>query len=254
MNGIKLFLMCCIAGVSLSAGIENETVLQKIGKYNVVWNTQSKNSSESMPLAGGDIGCNVWVENGDILFYLQRSGSFDENSQYLKMGRFRVQLNPNPFKKTASFRQELILADGYIEIESKNSVNEQTIVKLWVDVFHPVVHVEVNSSDNTDVTVCYESWRTSDKTLSGDPQKRERFAAFNLEGYPGEVIKTKDIISRVNDGVLFYHRNPEKKLIPEVLIKEQGLEASANLITDDFKKPHIWRIFIGKWIYSFWQH
>jgi len=41
-----------------------------------------------MPLVGGDIGCNVWVENGDILLYLQRSGSLDENSEYLKMGRF----------------------------------------------------------------------------------------------------------------------------------------------------------------------
>ena len=32
--------------------------------YNVVWTTQSRNSSESMPLGGGDLGLNVWVENG----------------------------------------------------------------------------------------------------------------------------------------------------------------------------------------------
>ena len=29
---------------------------------NVVWNTSSRNSSESMPCGGGDIGMNVWVE------------------------------------------------------------------------------------------------------------------------------------------------------------------------------------------------
>ena len=29
------------------------------------WTTPSKNSSESMPCGGGDIGMNVWVENGD---------------------------------------------------------------------------------------------------------------------------------------------------------------------------------------------
>lgn len=29
--------------------------------YNVVWTTQSQNSSESMPCGGGDIGLNVWV-------------------------------------------------------------------------------------------------------------------------------------------------------------------------------------------------
>ena len=59
---------------------------------------KAKTPAESMPLVGGDIGCNVWVEKGDILLYLQRSGSFDENSEYLKMGRFRVKLNPNPFE------------------------------------------------------------------------------------------------------------------------------------------------------------
>ena len=28
------------------------------------WRTPSKNSSESMPCGGGDIGMNVWVEGG----------------------------------------------------------------------------------------------------------------------------------------------------------------------------------------------
>ena len=47
------------------------------------WNTPSKNSSESMPCGGGDIGMNVWMEDGDVLFYLSRSGSFDENNSLL---------------------------------------------------------------------------------------------------------------------------------------------------------------------------
>ena len=47
---------------------------------NLVWNIQSRNASESMPCGGGDIGMNVWVENDDVLFYLSRSGSFDENN------------------------------------------------------------------------------------------------------------------------------------------------------------------------------
>jgi hypothetical protein len=45
-----------------------------IDQYNITWTSQSRNSSESMPVGGGDIGCNVWVENGDILFYMSRSG------------------------------------------------------------------------------------------------------------------------------------------------------------------------------------
>ena len=52
-----------------------------------VWTTPSKNSSESMPCGGCDVGMNVWMEDGDVLFYLSRSGSFDENNTLLKAGR-----------------------------------------------------------------------------------------------------------------------------------------------------------------------
>ena len=34
-------------------------------QYNVIWTSQSKNSGESMPVSGGDIGLNVWVENDE---------------------------------------------------------------------------------------------------------------------------------------------------------------------------------------------
>jgi len=200
--------------------------------YNVIWYEQSKDASESMPLAGGDIGCNVWVENGDILFYMQRSGSLDENGEYLKMGRFRIQLNPNPFTKGHSFRQELKLEDGYIEIESKNGKERIAKIKLWVDVFNPVVHVDVESAEKTEVTVAYESWRTEDKELTFG---KGRFGAFGLEGYPGKVIRSKDNIEQTGNGILFYHRNPEEKLVPEVYIQEQELEAFADEINDDLK-------------------
>ena len=85
-----------------------------------------------MPCGGGDIGMNVWVENDDVLFYLSRSGSFDENNCLLKQGRFRVRLIPNPFAGTASFRQTLHLNDGYVSVSSDNA----TLI-IWVDVFHP---------------------------------------------------------------------------------------------------------------------
>ena len=82
--------------------------------YNQVWNTQSKNSSESMPLGGGDIGLNVWVEKGDLYFYFSRSGTFDEHNTLLKLGRVKVTLTPNPFEANEGFHQELVLKDGCI--------------------------------------------------------------------------------------------------------------------------------------------
>ena len=87
----------------------------------VVWNSQSRNSSGSMPCGGGDIGMNVWVEEGDVLFYLSRSGTFDENNCLLKQGRFRIRLSPNPFKETKEFRQELMLNDGFVEISAEGT-------------------------------------------------------------------------------------------------------------------------------------
>ncbi|RYD72996.1 MAG: hypothetical protein EOP55_17855, partial [Sphingobacteriales bacterium] len=47
---------------------------------NVIWTSQSHNSSESMPVGGGDIGLNLWVEKGEVYLYLSRSGTFDENN------------------------------------------------------------------------------------------------------------------------------------------------------------------------------
>ncbi len=65
--------------------------------FNIVWDRPSANSSESMPAGGRDIGLNVWVEDGEVLFYMQRSGSLAENNEYLKLGRVRLRLDPNPF-------------------------------------------------------------------------------------------------------------------------------------------------------------
>ncbi len=203
--------------------------------YNIVWTDQSKNSSESMPLVGGDIGCNVWSEDGDILIYLQRSGSLSENGEYLKLGRFRLQLDPNPFTKPVAFRQELKLKDGFIEIEARDSDDLSVLIKLWVDISNPVVHIELEANKDIKASVSYENWRTEDKQLLPIQYGRERFTCFSLEGYPGEVIRVKDRIIPAETGILFYHRNPEKKLIPEVLIELQGLESSADLIRDDIK-------------------
>ncbi len=209
---------------------------QLLDSYNVVWDTPSKNASESMPLMGGDIGCNVWVENGELLLYVQRSGSLTENGEYLKMGRFRVTLSPNPFDAGNTFHQELKLNDGYIEIAAKNGIQQKALIKLWVDISQPVVHVEVASEEPTIATVAYESWRTEDEELNQkEGASFERFTCFSLDGYPGTVMRVKDEIEHFENGVLFYHRNPEDKLIPEVLIEQQGLEEYKDEIFDDLK-------------------
>ena len=127
---------------------------------NVIWNTPSHNSSESMPCGGGDIGMNIWVEDGDVMFYVSRSGTFDENNCQLKQGRVRLRLSPNPFKDAKDFRQELKLKDGYVEIAAGN-----TQIQFWVDVFHPIIHVEVTNAQPLQTEVFYENWRYQERPV-----------------------------------------------------------------------------------------
>ena len=241
---LTLAILCFVLG---SQNIMSQT--KPLESYHVVWTEQSENAGESMPLVAGDIGCNVWVENGDILMYVQRSGSLSENGEYLKMGRFRFRLQPNPFTPQASFRQELHLSKGYIEISSKEAdqaTEFDTRIKLWVETDRPIIHVEVDSELEIELEAYYESWRTEDKELQDVPDdSRERFTCFNLEGYPGKVIRVKDEIAFTEGGILFFHRNPEEKLVPDKLIEQQGLEAYKDLIFDDIKDRTFGGLIIG---------
>ena len=162
--GYKLicFLLIFFAALQLNGQQINSN-------YNIVWNTQSQNASESMPCGGGDIGMNVWVENGQLLIYAARSGSFDENNALMKGGRLRIKFSPNPFNGKI-FKQELHLQQGYVTVEGEsNGVN--IYVRIWADVFNPVVHIDINSNKNINTEAAYESWRYQDRII----QARENF-------------------------------------------------------------------------------
>lgn len=207
--------------------------------YNIVWNAPSANASESMPLGGGDIGCNLWVEEGDIMLYMQRSGCFSENGEYLKLGRLRITLSPNPFKESTDFRQELVLKDGYITVASSG-----VRLKAWVDMFTHSIHFDVRSDKKTEVKVAYESWRTEDKLLYNE--NRGRFGCFGLEGYPGEVVKKKDQIESTDKGILFYHRNEQRTLSPDIMIGQQGLEQYRDQIVNNISQLTFGGYLTGK--------
>jgi hypothetical protein len=183
--------------------------------YNQIWHTQSSNASESMPLGGGDIGLNVWVEKGSLYFYFSRSGTFDEHNTLLKLGRIKVTLTPNPFQDNEGFQQELDLKDGCILIAQKG-----TKIKLWVDVFKPVIHLDLASESAVNMTACYESWR--------DKNRESKGKANNANSYKwapqGEIITYKDSITFDNNGLKFYHRNREETVF-DVAVKQQKMES-----------------------------
>ncbi|PTN09532.1 DUF5703 domain-containing protein [Mangrovibacterium marinum] len=189
-----------------------------LNDYNLVWTRQSANSSESMPCGGGDVGLNVWVENGDLLFYVSQSGTFDENNCMLKLGRVRVKLSPNPFDGE-NFKQELHLKEGFVTIQGDHNGVKAT-AKLWVDVFRPVIHVEVDANQPVSTEATYESWRTEDRPL----RKLESFANSYKWAAPEGLTTKADQVEFSEGGVLFCHRNSGETVF-DVTVRQQQLDA-----------------------------
>ncbi|WP_293304026.1 DUF5703 domain-containing protein [Pedobacter sp. UBA5917] len=197
--------------------IPSDAFSQEKEPKNVTWTTQSLNSSESMPVGGGDIGLNLWVEKGNIYFYLSKSGTFDENNTLLKLGRVKLKLSPNPFEGK-TFKQELVLKDGYAQISGSNG-KLNTTINVWIDVFNPVIHLDVKSNQKTITEVGYESWRFDDRITKGKENNQNSY-----KWAPQGIVKTlQDKIAFKNNTVQFYHQNKAETVF-DVTVKQQGLE------------------------------
>ncbi|MBB6003795.1 DUF5703 domain-containing protein [Arcicella rosea] len=230
----KYILLVVFIGLFLSLKAQNKS----ISDYNVVWNSQSKNSSESMPCGGGDIGLNVWVENGDVLFYLSRSGTFDENNTFLKLGRVRLQLSSNPFN-TSDFKQELHLEEGFVSISSG-----KTKLKIWVDVFRPVVHLDLQSDKAITLKTSFESWRNEDHLITD--AKELRANSYKVK-QKFEVKTFKDNIDFQGNNILFYHRNrSDVENVFDYTVKMEGMNSVKDQLYNPIKNNTFGGIITGK--------
>jgi hypothetical protein len=200
----------------------------ELDRYNITWVTQSQNSGESMPVGGGDIGLNVWVENGELLFYIARSGTFDETNALLKLGRVRLRLSPNPFAGQ-QFQQQLILKDGSGRVEGTNGKLKANVV-LWVDVFRPVIHLDIESNQAITAEATYENWRYKDRPLRGRANN-----ATSYKWTPPSGAKTyRDTIAFEEGGVLFYHRN-QPHTVFDITVNQQGLDSVKDQLFNPLK-------------------
>jgi hypothetical protein len=182
--------------------------------YNIVWDSQSKNSGESMPVGGCDVGVNVWVENGSIYFYFGRSNSFDENNALLKSGRVKIDFTPNPF---VHIQQELKLRNGLIEIRG-NIGDVSATALLWVEAYKPNIHFTVSSNVAITATAEYQNWRYKKKAI------HSRWVVPGYIDYPGEDIYWyPDTIKTIQDQIVFYHQNNNDDLIIDKEIIQQDL-------------------------------
>jgi hypothetical protein len=144
-----------------------------IDQYNIVWDSQSKSSADSMPLAGGNLGLNVWVENNDLLLLIGCPNCLDENGMQNKLGLVRLCLDPVAFAE--NFRQELNLERSEIVVSGKSAT-----VRLWCDVFQPVIHAEITSETPVTVSASYETWSNYEaRFVDGGLQWVRRLAPVN---------------------------------------------------------------------------
>ena len=220
----KLLVLVVITSLSLPV-----YCLASVSDYNVVWNSPSANYYGSMPIGNGDIGANVWVEDGgDLLFYISKTDSWSENARLLKLGKIRVRLSPNPFEKGCTFRQELDLENGLITIKSStDSPTNSVDLRFWIDANNPVIRITASMSAETNVEVMLEHWRTErkqavrgDRSFYGlvDRDAGRRFA-YPIFIEPDTIVDTDD------NTIVWYHRNDRKtRSVWEDTLRVQGLE------------------------------
>jgi len=226
--------LCCFV---LLVFVQSEA--QQINSsYNILWNSPSKNAGESMPCGGGDIAMNVWVEEGELLIYLARSGSFNEDNALMKAGRLRIKLFPNVFSGQI-FRQELHLQEGFITVYGENKGVSAT-VKIWADTFNPVARMEIESNKKITVEAAYESWRYKDRIV----HQRENFGNSWKWTAPKNNVYKKDEIEFRGKEILFYHHNSPQTIF-DVIVAQQGMESVKNQLYNPLKELAFGGLFSG---------
>lgn len=81
-------------------------------RYDVVWNSASKDPSGLMPIGNGDMAASVGaMESGDIVVLLAKNDAYNRRGDILKTGRLKIGLSrtpsrtPNPSAKRSIFRR-----------------------------------------------------------------------------------------------------------------------------------------------------
>ncbi|MBM3891951.1 MAG: hypothetical protein FJ388_22790, partial [Verrucomicrobia bacterium] len=66
-----------------------------MSRYNVVWDSPSKDATGVMPIGNGDIAAGVYaIENGDLYLLLAKNDAYTYAGDIFKTGRVRVSLTP----------------------------------------------------------------------------------------------------------------------------------------------------------------
>ncbi len=198
-------------------------------RYDVVWDSPSADYSGTMPLGNGDIGLNAWINAaGELIFYIGKTDSWGDNGRLLKVGRVRIALEPSPRIRSKTFEQTLHLATATMEARFGEG-DETTTVRVWVDAYHPVIHVTIDSPDFCEATAYLEPWRVFQDTLSSIEVSDVHLNRSREDGqHAPTVVEPDTFLPSQIDRIGWYHHN-SKSVGPELTARMQGLA--------DFDRP-----------------
>ncbi|MEC3907854.1 DUF5703 domain-containing protein [Tamlana sp. 2201CG12-4] len=225
-------LLFCFILINCAKKHDLATNTSVTDKYNIIWDSPSKDHNGSMPIGNGDIGLNVWVEqNGDICFYIGKTDTWGDNGRLLKVGKVRVKTEPSLIFSDAEFKQELDLDTGTLLINSKGTVKGQIIdinLELWVDANNPIVHLNYNSSVPVKMNANVELWRTEAFELKDAAFSDLMQSHTDIFKMKETVIVEPDVIEKRPDNTLvWYHHNKKSHGFHEVN-KLQGINEFYN--------------------------
>jgi len=222
LSGIVLLLLFNSCSVSTGKIKAHE---ERIGRYNVVWNSPSKDASGVMPIGNGDIAAGVYaIENGDLYLLLAKNDAYTYMGDIFKTGRVRITMDPNPFISGKTFKQTLDLPNGAILIEA-----DKVRIRIWADANRPVYHIEINSPGKLAVTARPEFWKRFDACV------------FNVTDYytksvlqPPAAEPVQDVRLERNGNILWYYAVRNRSIYHDDL-KYYQVEHMADKFPDPFR-------------------
>ncbi len=180
-----------------------------VERYNVVWDSPSIDSLDSMPLSGRfGAGANVWVQDGSIWLYLAHNGAYDEQGRLLKLGCVRITPVDTQLGASPDFRQTLDLASGAITIK-QGSFN----ASLWFA--GETLIIEAESAKAQSFDVAFGSWR--DQNRNG--------IRCDMMGGKGDF--KADCMQADAEGITWFHRNSDYATSVIEKSANQGIEVEA---------------------------
>lgn len=197
MNTKKTRLLCILAMLLLS-GVKLLAQGPSVGIYNVVWGSPSADHTGLMPLGNGDIAAGVCAIEDDALYLLlAKNDAFSYNGDIFKTGRVKISIDPNPFRKGMSFRQQLDLETGSICIKA-----DAVQIRIWADANRNVYHVQIDSPESVRVKAAPEFWQRIDSVQ------------HNRTSTPIDP-PTSDVCLERGGHVLWYYSVGDRSVFPE---------------------------------------